>query len=1001
MIANPWQIRVLVSLLLLSQLGGLNYLPGFSASVNSPNRVSINTQASTPTPPNRSFPIQAPWPASIKLHAGDDGSFYHDCPGPLKKHCKWDDFAIDFNGREKDSQGEITGETDDNGVLVLAVADGIVKEAKNRLDGYGWNVVLNHAYGFQSRYAHLKENQLLVKKGDWVALGTPLGYVSGSGGYGSHLHFSMYYCNPTKSDKECNQLKNLQAVQPEPLNGYTNISDGQQILSTNYSVAYEEIKGKGIKLPSNPQPHPQVLEKYKQYGGQYFGFGIASTPVNLSEKAGVYYQSFSPQQNQTFPWSGIPFSIVEVKDKAFLMPNTTWQEYDRTKGPHGRWGEPTGDAYEWQLHGSYGFRNDFSNGSIIFNENGTLDYLDEQSAAWTAEFFDNRSFTGTGVHRLDKNIDFQWPMGTSPGPVLGINEFSAIWRTTKPGIVQVSRLVINLQGHLEVWVNGKLKVKEDSPDKTQEFSKWSLGYGDQDVVVRFWQDNKWKDARLKLTVEGVSIVPPTFASEGEIISGSVQIPQIQYADFEPPPFPEEVIPPMPVTLLTSTILVFDSSGSMNEPDQSGSSKLQAAQAAGQSILEVIKAENLITETVDTEIGMVDFNFLAHVDAPLSTEISAVENALQNLRADGGTGMPDGLKSALDQFSQNAGDSEPILILLSDGVANIGHGNDQNIDPEEVKQQVLSQAERAKQMDVCIYTVGFGIPGGIGTVSGESSIDEELLKQIANTSGCGTYYNAQNAVQLANVYVELRHVSTGDILLKQEGQISQDQRVDIGNLQMPNNQSLLLYTLNWPGSRLDPILLDPLGKQIDENYPGASISMSSSITSVIVENPRSGQWQVAAYGVDVPEGITAYNAIVSGRVSAVTSAPLLGPGILLVLLALAGGGVAIYALVRKPKGKGAGSVSGAGAFLVGVSDGSTTNIPNLGILIGRGSDCNLRITDRAVSRHHARIRFAQGNWYLQDQGSSGGTYVNGSRVNATTLNEGDRIQIGQTEFIFRT
>jgi hypothetical protein len=70
-----------------------------------------------------------------------------------------------------------------------------------------------------------------------------------------------------------------------------------------------------------------------------------------------------------------------------------------------------------------------------------------------------------------------------------------------------------------------------------------------------------------------------------------------------------------------------------------------------------------------------------------------------------------------------------------------------------------------------------------------------------------------------------------------------------------------------------------------------------------------------------------------------------------------------------------------------------------INIGRSRDNQVQLTDPHVSRLHARIRFAQGAWFIQDQNSAAGTLVNGKRVSATRLNNGDQIMIGDTVFIF--
>ncbi len=68
-------------------------------------------------------------------------------------------------------------------------------------------------------------------------------------------------------------------------------------------------------------------------------------------------------------------------------------------------------------------------------------------------------------------------------------------------------------------------------------------------------------------------------------------------------------------------------------------------------------------------------------------------------------------------------------------------------------------------------------------------------------------------------------------------------------------------------------------------------------------------------------------------------------------------------------------------------------------IGRSSSNHLHLEDLSVSRKHAIFRNSQGSWFLQDQDSSGGTYVNGSRTDAARLNEGDEIAIGPYRFRF--
>lgn len=68
-------------------------------------------------------------------------------------------------------------------------------------------------------------------------------------------------------------------------------------------------------------------------------------------------------------------------------------------------------------------------------------------------------------------------------------------------------------------------------------------------------------------------------------------------------------------------------------------------------------------------------------------------------------------------------------------------------------------------------------------------------------------------------------------------------------------------------------------------------------------------------------------------------------------------------------------------------------------IGRGRDNGLQLPDKKISRLHARIRYSQGAWFIQDQGSKIGTHLNGKPVQATRLSPGDTIKIGDDVFIF--
>jgi diguanylate cyclase (GGDEF)-like protein len=64
------------------------------------------------------------------------------------------------------------------------------------------------------------------------------------------------------------------------------------------------------------------------------------------------------------------------------------------------------------------------------------------------------------------------------------------------------------------------------------------------------------------------------------------------------------------------------------------------------------------------------------------------------------------------------------------------------------------------------------------------------------------------------------------------------------------------------------------------------------------------------------------------------------------------------------------------------------------VIGRGKDADVRIDDAGASRAHARVVTTEdGRIFVEDMGSTNGTYVDGKRVDRAELRSGDRIHVG--------
>jgi pSer/pThr/pTyr-binding forkhead associated (FHA) protein len=81
---------------------------------------------------------------------------------------------------------------------------------------------------------------------------------------------------------------------------------------------------------------------------------------------------------------------------------------------------------------------------------------------------------------------------------------------------------------------------------------------------------------------------------------------------------------------------------------------------------------------------------------------------------------------------------------------------------------------------------------------------------------------------------------------------------------------------------------------------------------------------------------------------------------------------------------------------GANKGDRADLAEAPILIGRGSDAAIRLDDDYVSTRHARIASSGDQWFVEDLGSTNGTYIGSARITQpTTLTLGTQVRIGKT------
>lgn len=83
------------------------------------------------------------------------------------------------------------------GTKVYSTAQGTIVKILYSKYGYGNRVVIKHAYGFETLYAHL--DNIVVRRGEWVKKGQIIGTVGNTGrSTGYHLHYEIHKHNESR-----------------------------------------------------------------------------------------------------------------------------------------------------------------------------------------------------------------------------------------------------------------------------------------------------------------------------------------------------------------------------------------------------------------------------------------------------------------------------------------------------------------------------------------------------------------------------------------------------------------------------------------------------------------------------------------------------------------------------------------------------------------------------------------------------------------------------------
>lgn len=221
------------------------------------------------------------------------------------------------------------------------------------------------------------------------------------------------------------------------------------------------------------------------------------------------------------------------------------------------------------------------------------------------------------------------------------------------------------------------------------------------------------------------------------------------------------------------MLTVDRSGSMGEPMRYKGQTLNRLEVVKRVAGDFLKGDGADYKGRAADmVGLVTYAGYADTQCPLVRGSGIVTDFLKQTqlvtqRSEDGTAIGDGIALAAARLqkaeaqiardqSKLGRNEEPeftikskVIVLLTDGINNAGQYNP------------LETAKMAAEWGIKIYTIGIGSPDAERGFFGRPSLDEPLLRRIADLTG-GFYARADNAEQLAEIYKRIDALEKSEI-----------------------------------------------------------------------------------------------------------------------------------------------------------------------------------------------------------------------------------------------
>lgn len=203
------------------------------------------------------------------------------------------------------------------------------------------------------------------------------------------------------------------------------------------------------------------------------------------------------------------------------------------------------------------------------------------------------------------------------------------------------------------------------------------------------------------------------------------------------------------------MLVLDNSDSMNNTVDGTKTRKELIFDSAKTLV-----SNLLKDNEELKIGIVSFSTNtdiskegssedANLVSSLSNDISKLNNAISNIKADGPrTNLESGLDLASGQFTKT--DNNKYMIVLTDGVPNVALNYDKNYYSDDVISKTKSKLQQLKQSNINVITMLTGIDDEkyipATTTKSFGEIIEEIFGTTSNPTVGKFYYVTDNEVE---------------------------------------------------------------------------------------------------------------------------------------------------------------------------------------------------------------------------------------------------------------